>query len=75
MSGDDKVSVMPLIVGHAFRGASGDAHRSSTRRSEEKKGGDLKSPYVLEAHRRRSRKNASKVPLEARGERTIFSVD
>jgi hypothetical protein len=31
--------------------------------------------YVLEAHRRRSRKNADNVPLEARGERTVFSGD
>jgi hypothetical protein len=30
---------------------------------------------VLEAHRRRSRKNAGKVPLEVRGERTVFSED
>jgi hypothetical protein len=42
---------------------------------QRKKGGDLKSPYVLEAHRQQSRKNAGKVPLEARGERTIFSGD
>jgi hypothetical protein len=43
--------------------------------AKKKKGGDLKSPYVLEAHCRRSRKNTGKVPLEARGERTIFSED
>jgi hypothetical protein len=43
--------------------------------AKKKKRGDLKSPYVLEAHRRRSGKNAGKVPLEARGERTIFSGD
>jgi hypothetical protein len=43
--------------------------------AKKKKGGDLKSPYVLEAHHRRSRKNAGKVPLEVSGERTIFSGD
>jgi hypothetical protein len=30
---------------------------------------------MLEAHRRRSRKNTGKVPLEAIGERMIFSGD
>jgi hypothetical protein len=32
-SGDDEASVVPLTVGHTFRGvgASGDARRSSTR--------------------------------------------
>jgi hypothetical protein len=43
--------------------------------AKKRKGGDLKSLYMLEAHCWRSRKNAGKVPLEARGERTIFSGD